>query len=123
MVGVGENNARVKFFEIFLAQTFYCGLRAHGHERRRFDDAVRSGQASAARSDGVGVKNFERKHDAISVSRENPRQTDAHHYKQRPSGKRNAQGFGKFQLSRICRGKSHGDEYQYPERKNIERNS
>lgn len=40
MVGVAENNARVKVFEHFLCQRFDRAARADGHKDGRFNFAV-----------------------------------------------------------------------------------
>src|SRR5579871_1897819 len=61
MVGVREDYLRVEIFEVLLRLPLYRGRRAHGHERRRFDHAVRSCEASKTRAGWIGGKNFERK--------------------------------------------------------------
>ena len=54
MIGIAENHLRAEFFERFIAQALHGGLRAHRHEHRRFDRAMRSAQAAAARATRVG---------------------------------------------------------------------
>ena len=46
-------------FEVLLRLALHRRRRADGHERRRFDHAVRSGQAAQARAGRIGGKNFE----------------------------------------------------------------
>ena len=58
MIGIGENDFGAEFLKRFVAQTFHGRLRADRHEERRFNRAVRRGQATAA-SSPVGMKNGE----------------------------------------------------------------
>src|SRR5260370_19780436 len=55
MVGIREDDFCAKFFERFIPQALYGGLRAHGQEKWSFDGAVGRGQAAAARAAGIGV--------------------------------------------------------------------
>src|ERR1019366_9183813 len=56
VVGVGQQNGDAQIFgQVALGQAFDCGLRADGHEYRRFDDAVRRMEQSGA---GAGVRAF-----------------------------------------------------------------
>src|SRR5882757_1720444 len=58
MVGIAKNDFGAKFLKRFVAQTFDGRLCANRHEERRFNRAVRRGQA-AATSLPVGMKNGE----------------------------------------------------------------
>lgn len=73
MISIAEDDWRAKFFQGFVAQAFYRGLRAHGHEHWRFDGSVRRRQSSAARTTTVGLQNLKRERHSFSVSGENPR--------------------------------------------------
>ena len=70
MIGVGEDDLRVEFFEIALRLALHGRGRADGHERRRFDHAVRSGQAAQTRAGRIGGQNLEMKiHPAKCIRR------------------------------------------------------
>jgi len=72
MIGIGEDDFRAEFFEGFLREGFDGSLRADGHEEGSLDRAVRRGQASAACTRRVGLRNFKRKIHSESVSGESP---------------------------------------------------
>ena len=61
MVGIREDDLRVEFFEVALGLALYGRRRAHRHERRSFDHAMRRGQTSETRTCGIGCKNLETK--------------------------------------------------------------
>src|SRR5262249_18334635 len=65
VVGIAENDLRAEFFQRFVAEAFYRSLRAYGHENRRFDQAVRSGQSSAPRTAGFRFGNLESERHAL----------------------------------------------------------
>ena len=72
MVSIREDDFRAKFFERFVAQTFYRGLRAHGQKKWRLHDTVGRGQAATARPGRVGFQDFKGKTHPSSLSEENP---------------------------------------------------
>ena len=43
VIGIREDDFRAELFERLIAQAYYGGLRAHGHEEGRFDRAVGRG--------------------------------------------------------------------------------
>ena len=111
MVSIREDDFRAKFFERFVAQTFYRGLRAHGQKKRSFDRAVRSGQAAAARASWIGLQYFERKIHLRPNTREQDRQeclsyfsvsgedegpADAAHHINGPNAESNSERLGTF---------------------------
>ena len=59
MVGVGENDLRIKLFERLLREAFNRGRRAHRHECRRIDYAMRRGQAAETRAGRIRLQYFE----------------------------------------------------------------
>src|SRR5256886_16681641 len=132
MVSIREDDFRANFFERFVAQTFYRGLRAHGQKKRSFDRAVRSGQASAARASWIGLQYFERKIHLrlnsgkqdrqeclsyLSVSGEDEGPAYAAHHIDHPNAEGNGERFGAFQFFRVHGGKPDGQENQRPEGK------
>jgi len=48
MIGIREDDFCAEFFERFIAQALYGGLRAYGQKKGSFDCTVGRGQASAA---------------------------------------------------------------------------
>ena len=48
MIGVAENNIRTGRLDVFGQHRLYRRRRAHRHERRRADDAVRGGKLTGA---------------------------------------------------------------------------
>ena len=58
MIGVGEDDARTELLERILRQSFDGGGGADGHERRRFECAVRRREFSSARAGRVGLGNL-----------------------------------------------------------------
>src|SRR5271170_7772706 len=48
MISVAENNLRAHLVKFARVERLDAGLRADGHEHRRFDDAARRGQFSEA---------------------------------------------------------------------------
>ena len=76
MIGVGENDFRAEFFEGFLRERLDGSLRANGEKKRSLHDAVRRGEAAAARAGGLAFQDFERKTHPPSVSGEDERPTD-----------------------------------------------
>src|SRR2546425_588304 len=50
MIGVGENDFRAKFFERLLRERLDGSLRADRQKKRSLHDAVRRGEATAARA-------------------------------------------------------------------------
>jgi len=51
MIGIGEQDARVEFAgQLARRKAFDGGLRAHRHEDRRFDYAVRRREPAGARA-------------------------------------------------------------------------
>ena len=73
MISIAEYDLRADFFQRFVAKSFHCSLRAHRHEERGIDAAVRSIQDSTARSAFICFYYFEGELHAFSVSGENPR--------------------------------------------------
>src|SRR5882757_1125053 len=67
MVGIAKNDFGAKFLKRFVAQSFDGRLRTDRHEERRFNCAVRRGQAAAA-SSPVGMKNGEVKTHVASLT-------------------------------------------------------
>src|SRR5216684_6695488 len=68
MICIGEEDFRAERFERFLGQAFDRGLSAHGKEHGRLDGAVRGGQAAAASTGPVRLRNFKRKTHPLSVA-------------------------------------------------------
>ena len=69
-------NFRAKSLERFLSESLDRGGGAHGHENRRFDDAMRRGKKATPRAGGIGMLDFERKTHFASVSGEG--KSDSH---------------------------------------------
>ena len=61
MIGIRKQDLDAELFEILLRLSLDRRGCAHGHERRRFDHAVRSGQTAEARARRIGGENFEMK--------------------------------------------------------------
>ncbi len=61
MIRIREDDFRAQFFERFIAQALYGGLRAHGQKKGSLDGAVGRGQAAAAGAGRIGLRNFEGK--------------------------------------------------------------
>ena len=55
VVGIREDDFCTEFFERFIAQALYGGLRAYGQEEWSFDCAVGRGQASASSTGWVDL--------------------------------------------------------------------
>ena len=81
MIGIGEENARAEFLERFLCEALDRCRGAHGHEHRRFNDAVWRAQTPAPRAAGISLQNVKGKVHALSVSGENkrPEHLDGNH--------------------------------------------
>ena len=135
MVSIREDDFRAKFFERFVAQTFYRGLRAPGQKKRSFDRAVRSGQAAAARASWIGLQYFERKiHLRLnsgkqdrqeclsyrSVSGEDEGHSDAHSFKRRPNDEGYSDSPSRFELLGIEGCESDTDQTNNPEAEEID---
>ena len=76
MVRVGEDDLPPSSSSASCVSALNCAERAHGHERRRVDHAVRSFQAAEARAGRIGGQNFKTKRHSPSVSGEH--RGDAH---------------------------------------------
>ena len=69
VIGVGQDDLGVEFVgQVALQNAFDGGLRAHRHEDRRFDDAVRGVEQSGARA-GVGALGLQLKTHYLTVAR------------------------------------------------------
>ena len=70
MIGIGQDNGSAQLFERVLRERSDRGGGSHGHKHRSFDYAVRSAQATAARTGWIGLQYFEGKTHLASVSGE-----------------------------------------------------
>src|SRR5579871_2349593 len=68
VIGIGEDDFRAKLLESFLAQRLDRALRAHRHERRCLDGAMRSLQNATTRTALIRFNDAKRKIHPGSVS-------------------------------------------------------
>ena len=73
VIGIREDDFRAEFFEGFIAQAFYGGLRSNRQEERSLDGAMGRGHVAAARTERISFQDFKRKFHTSSLSEENPR--------------------------------------------------
>ncbi len=59
MVGIRKQDLHAEVFEILLGLSFYRRGRAHRHESRRINHAVRSGEPPEPRTGRIGGQHFE----------------------------------------------------------------
>ena len=69
MIRIAEQNLNAQFAERLLRQTLHRAGRAHRHERRRVDDAVRRRETPQARAGRIGFQNLEVKFHPCEFSR------------------------------------------------------
>lgn len=110
MIGIREDDLCAEFFERFITQALYGGLRAHGQEKWRLDGAVGRGQAATARAGGIGPRYFKRKIHLPSVSGEDEGPADAARHIGGPHAEGNGECLGAFQFFGVHRGKPDGQE-------------
>src|SRR6266404_4269891 len=102
MISVGENDRSAELFQRSLCQCFDGRRRAHGHERRRLDDAVRRTQPTPPRSRRrILLLYFKRKTHPKSVSGENPSAANSTNYINGPHAESNREGFAAPEFLRI----------------------
>ena len=59
MIGIGKQDLHAEVFEILLRLALHRRGRAHRHERRRINHAVRRGQPAEPRAGGIRRQHFE----------------------------------------------------------------
>ena len=73
VIRVAQQNLHAQFAERLLRQPLHRARRAHGHERRRIDDAMRRCQPAQARAGRIGFQYLKMKIHLQEFSRPAPR--------------------------------------------------
>src|ERR1700693_5634706 len=105
MIRIAKNDFGAKLLERLLRQSLDGSRRAHGHEHRRLDRAMRRGQPPYPRPARVSLLYFKRKTHPVSLSRENPRQHGEEQNDGDKNGEDDRQGLTYGQFFGIRRGK------------------
>ena len=61
VISIRKENLHAEILEVLLRLPFHRGGRPHGHERRRIDHSMRSGQPAESRAGRIRGQNFKRK--------------------------------------------------------------
>src|SRR5437879_4486301 len=116
MISVGENDRSAEIFQRLLCQRFDGRRRAHRHERRRLDDAVRRTEPAPPRSRRrILLLYFKRKTHPTSVSGENPSAANSTNYINGPHAECNRERLAALQFLRIRGREADAQQDQSPE--------